>query len=129
MHHTQPSERRTSSVANDNFIDLVQISVKTIFSPFTLLHKIAKRQSTSRQGVMPAIIAIPLVKGCGLGTVTLGAVAWFLVGWRKAKRNRRFLLRQSDRDKQGCGKTVKQMYINISGKGLASIREVPTYYF
>ena len=70
--HTQQSERRTSNVANDSFIDLVQISVKTIFSPFTLPHKIAKRQSTSQQGVMPTIITISLVKSSELGAVTQG---------------------------------------------------------
>jgi hypothetical protein len=70
--HFQPSERLTSNATNDNFVDLVQIPVKTIFSLFTFPHKIAKRQSPPRLGVMPAIIAIPLVKGCRLGTVTQG---------------------------------------------------------
>ncbi|WP_204789131.1 hypothetical protein, partial [Aeromonas jandaei] len=48
---------------------------------------------------------------------------------RVAKPNWRALLRQPDRDKQGCGRSVKQIYRYIRGKFLASLREAPIYDF
>lgn len=50
------------------------------------------------------------------GSCHSGAVAWFFVSWSGAKPNRRALLHRPERDKYGCGRSVKQIFRYIRGK-------------
>ncbi len=45
-----------------------------------------------------------------------------------AKPNRQVLLRQPERDKHGCGSSVKQIPVTFLGKRWASLRSAPTYF-
>ena len=91
--------------------------------------KIAKRRSLGNTPWLRLLLSRRL-KAANWGlSLRGGSLVFCRLTQRVAKPNRRASLRQPERDKQGCGKTVKQRFRYIRGKRWASLRSAPTYDF